>query len=82
MDLILHMLSSNPRERPSATDVVTKLEVYNNMATQKADQARNAMMELVQQPQEIFQHTPSTTNCGSERPGMEALGIWPDESTG
>lgn len=82
MDLILHMLSSNPRERPSAADVVTKLEVYNNMATQKADQARNAMMELVQQPQEIFQHTASTTNCGSERPGMETLGIWPDESTG
>jgi len=85
MDLIFHMLSSSPRERPSSKDVVTKLEVYKSVTAQIADQARNAIMELLEQPQEILQQTHTndyrSTNCGFERPDTEDLGIWQHEST-
>ncbi len=85
MSLISDMLSELPEERPSATNIVTRLEIYNKKIAQKTDQARNAIISSIKQPQKILQHIPINTYHTAETvfdcPDSKDLGPRPDECT-
>jgi serine/threonine protein kinase len=84
IDLISDMLSTSPKERPSAIDVVNKLETYSKLFTANVDQDWNYNMRLTEL-REMHEYSPTnvvhTANCTYENQGTQLLGKWTHKST-